>query len=308
MRSAKWPRNFSSYASLGINTCSWAGQPRRLFHSPPPTLTKGPTSSMQISITFKSGAQVDGSILGGTRNFLQVALRPAHDIVVFRKCGSRWTDSNGDPVEIRLRKDCSPGEEAFFEAFVQGPLQCRKPVGRARQSSQARVRRYPSVRVRRGRSAQPEAFLSRFSQRRLELMAGPIKARSTGFTRRISPAALQAPILVFWIALISCVIIGELLPGASPVMVAVGRLGINDKVQHFCAYLALSLLPVVGFRDRRRGIVAGLSMFVLGVLLEGGQHFSPGRDVELGDVIANGIGVACGTLLGLPIRARLIAR
>jgi VanZ family protein len=43
-------------------------------------------------------------------------------------------------------------------------------------------------------------------------------------------------------------------------------------------------------------------MFVLGALLEGGQHFSPGRAVELGDVVANGVGVGCGTLLGLPIR------
>jgi VanZ family protein len=44
-------------------------------------------------------------------------------------------------------------------------------------------------------------------------------------------------------------------------------------------------------------------MFVLGVLLEGGQHFSPGRVVELGDVLANGAGVSCGALLGLPFRA-----
>jgi VanZ family protein len=85
-------------------------------------------------------------------------------------------------------------------------------------------------------------------------------------------------------------------------MVAIGRLHIWDKLQHFCAYLALSSLPVIGFRDKRRGIVVGLSMFVLGALLEGGQHFSPGRAVELGDVIANGVGVICGTLLGLPSR------
>jgi len=92
------------------------------------------------------------------------------------------------------------------------------------------------------------------------------------------------------------------LPAASPAMVAIGRLNIGDKVMHFCAYLALSWLPVIGFRERRNGIVAGLSMFLLGVLLEGGQHFSPGRAVELGDVFANGAGVGCGTLLGLPFR------
>ena len=85
-------------------------------------------------------------------------------------------------------------------------------------------------------------------------------------------------------------------------MVAIGRLHIWDKLQHFGAYLALSFLPVIGFRDKRRGIVMGLSLFILGALLEAGQHFSPGRSVELGDVIANGAGVSCGTLLGLPIR------
>ena len=109
-------------------------------------------------------------------------------------------------------------------------------------------------------------------------------------------------LMVFWAVLICCVVIGSLLPAASPVMVAIGRLHINDKVQHFCAYLALSSLPVIGFRDKRRGIVVGLSMFVLGVLLEAGQYFSPGRSVELGDVLANGAGVSCGILLGLPIR------
>ena len=108
--------------------------------------------------------------------------------------------------------------------------------------------------------------------------------------------------LALWAALICCVVVGSLLPAVSPVMVAVGRLHISDKVLHFCAYVALSSLPVIGFRDCRRGIVAGLPMFVLGILLEAGQHFSPGRAVELGDVIANGAGVSCGALLGLPIR------
>ena len=108
--------------------------------------------------------------------------------------------------------------------------------------------------------------------------------------------------LLLWAALMCCVVIGSLLPATSPVMVDIGRLHVNDKVMHFCAYLALSFLPVIGFRDRRPGIVAGLSMFVLGILMEAGQHFSPGRAVELGDVLANGAGVSCGALLGLPIR------
>ena len=118
----------------------------------------------------------------------------------------------------------------------------------------------------------------------------------------LTSEAWRTLILVLWIFLICCVVVGELLPAASPVMVAIGRLHIWDKLQHFGAYLALSSLPVIGFRDKRRGIVVGLSMFLLGVLLELGQHFSPGRSVELGDVLANGVGVSCGTLLGLPFR------
>ena len=109
-------------------------------------------------------------------------------------------------------------------------------------------------------------------------------------------------VLSLWVVLLGCVVIGSLLPASSPVLVDIGRLRINDKVLHFGAYLALSLLPVIGFRDRRRGLMAGLSMFLLGILMEAGQHYSPGRAVELGDVIANGAGVSFGTLLGLPIR------
>src|SRR5664280_1367721 len=81
--------------------------------------------------------------------------------------------------------------------------------------------------------------------------------------------------LLLWAALMCCVVIGSLLPAASPVMVDIGRLHVNDKVMHFCAYLALSFLPVIGIRDRRPGIVAGLSMFVLGILMEAAQHLSP---------------------------------
>ncbi len=110
-------------------------------------------------------------------------------------------------------------------------------------------------------------------------------------------------LLVLWAVLICCVVVGSLLPVASPVMVAVGHLHVSDKVLHFGAYVALSLLPVIGFRDRRRGIVAGLSMFLLGLLMEAGQSFAPGRAVEFGDVVANGAGVSCGALLGLPLRA-----
>lgn len=107
----------------------------------------------------------------------------------------------------------------------------------------------------------------------------------------------------FWIAAMCLVIIGELAPATSHLMRTVYALHINDKVLHFSAYLLLSVLPAISFSNRRRGIAAAVLMALLGILLEGGQHFSPGRDVSLGDVLANNIGVICGLIIGLPLRA-----
>ena len=113
----------------------------------------------------------------------------------------------------------------------------------------------------------------------------------------LPPETRHALILVFWAVLICCVVIGSLLPAASSVMVAVGRMHISDKVQHFCAYLALSFLPVLAVQDLRRGTAIGLSMIVLGGLLELGQTFSPGRSPDIRDQIANTLGVVCAVLL-----------
>jgi VanZ family protein len=121
---------------------------------------------------------------------------------------------------------------------------------------------------------------------------------------RVLSLAARTLILSLWAVLIACVVTGSLLPATSPVIVDLGRLHINDNVLHFGAYLGLSFLPVTGFKNRRRGLMAGLSMFLLGVLMEAGQHFAPGRAVELGDVFANGAGVSCGALAGLPLRGK----
>ncbi|MEN6532049.1 MAG: VanZ family protein [Bryobacteraceae bacterium] len=112
----------------------------------------------------------------------------------------------------------------------------------------------------------------------------------------------HTPILTLWVLSICVVAVYSFLPADSYLTIVLSRLNIGDKVLHFCAYVMLSVLPVAGFSDRRRGIAAGLLMFALGILIEGGQYFSVGRAVEFSDVIANGAGVSCGTLLGLPIR------
>jgi hypothetical protein len=72
--------------------------------------------------------------------------------------------------------------------------------------------------------------------------------------------ARRLVLLILWAMQIGCVIVGELLPAASPVMVAVGRLPINDKVQHFCAYLLLLFLPVIGFHEVTGGFTEARSL------------------------------------------------
>lgn len=129
-------------------------------------------------------------------------------------------------------------------------------------------------------------------------------ATRTFASRFVPPETRQTLILVLWTILTGCVIIGSLAPATSPLMAAAGRLRINDKVLHFFAYLALSFLPVIGFAESRRGLLAGASMFLLGIFMEAGQHFVPGRAVEFGDVLADAAGIACGLLLAARSRTR----
>jgi VanZ family protein len=71
----------------------------------------------------------------------------------------------------------------------------------------------------------------------------------------------------------------------------------NDKTEHFIAYLLLAMIPVLGF-ELGKGILAALSMILLGVALEFIQRLIPGRSFELADMLANTLGVMTGIVLG----------
>jgi hypothetical protein len=102
-----------------------------------------------------------------------------------------------------------------------------------------------------------------------------------------------------WAALICCVVIGSLLPAASSVMVAIGRLHINLKVLHFCAYTSLALIALAAVRRRSAAVLAALAMILLGVALEFGQKLAPGRSFEIRDMFINGAGVLTGIAVGI---------
>jgi VanZ family protein len=105
-----------------------------------------------------------------------------------------------------------------------------------------------------------------------------------------------------WIAAVLVVIVGSLLPAASAPMRALGWLGINDKVEHFLAYLTLALLPAL--HERSKFLVgAAVGAVVLGIALEYGQRLSPGRDFEFKDMEADAAGVCIGLAVGLALRA-----
>ena len=131
----------------------------------------------------------------------------------------------------------------------------------------------------------------------------PFTAGKNGRIETMSLSPVQRCVLRWvWAVAVCFVVIGSLLPGSSPLLGLIGHLTISDKILHFSAYLILALLPMASFEHLRRGILAGAFMVLLGMALEGGQSLAPGRQVEVADMLANGLGVMCGIALGLPLR------
>lgn len=109
-----------------------------------------------------------------------------------------------------------------------------------------------------------------------------------------------------WVACLLAVMIGSLLPADSEPMVAIDSLGVSDKLEHFGAYGVLAFLPCIHER-RRRAILLMTFAAAMGVSLEFGQLFSPDRTFDIYDMLADGIGILVGAVVGLPIR-RWLAR
>ena len=90
-------------------------------------------------------------------------------------------------------------------------------------------------------------------------------------------------------------------------MRTVDSLTVGDKFRHFTAYAALALLPALHEGPAKLGILLVFAA-VLGVLLEFGQLFSPGRSYDVYDSLADGLGILVGFTVGLPFRFTLDSR
>ncbi len=107
---------------------------------------------------------------------------------------------------------------------------------------------------------------------------------------------------LLWVLAVCIDVIGSLSPHTSVVMKVVARLPVSDKVLHFSAYVLLAGLATLGLNQTMTALLSAGSMALLGLLLELGQYFVPGRTPEIADELANCLGVVCGIALAFPFR------
>src|SRR5436305_14318160 len=117
-----------------------------------------------------------------------------------------------------------------------------------------------------------------------------------------NPVHVKRFLRFIWFCAILVVIVASLLPANSLPMRALDRLKISDKIEHAAAYAVLAFLPAI---HERRGLIvaAALGAAVLGVALEYGQLYSGWRDFEVGDMVADALGVCFGLAVGIPMQS-----
>lgn len=99
-------------------------------------------------------------------------------------------------------------------------------------------------------------------------------------------ATLLLAVRVMLLSAIACLFVGSLLPSdfvpAHP---------FRDKALHFVGYAGIASLAMISIRHPQRQLISLVLLSVLGVALELGQTFVPGRAFELGDIVANSGGI-----------------
>jgi VanZ family protein len=123
--------------------------------------------------------------------------------------------------------------------------------------------------------------------------------------RKRSGFALSKRLLrAVWLAAILAVIVGSLLPSKAAPIQMLERLPLSDKVEHVAMYALLAFLPAIHER-RTVAIKVALGAIALGVGLEFAQFLTGWRDFEIGDMIANAVGVCVGLASGAAVRTRV---
>ena len=111
-------------------------------------------------------------------------------------------------------------------------------------------------------------------------------------------------LICLWYALGALLLLAVLLVSLLPAPVDPG---ISDKSGHLLVYLLLSGWFSLLASNRRVLVVSLLGLVLYGMLIEWLQGFTGYRYAEWGDVLANSIGCALGTVGYLPPLRRLFA-
>jgi VanZ family protein len=122
----------------------------------------------------------------------------------------------------------------------------------------------------------------------------------------MSPGSARLLLRVVWVLAITAVIVGSLIPPGSPPLQALGLLQLSDKAIHGIAYAILAFLPAIHER-RELAIAAALGAMAMGIAIEFIQP-SWGRDYEVGDMVADGIGICIGFATALLARTAVWMR
>jgi VanZ family protein len=98
-----------------------------------------------------------------------------------------------------------------------------------------------------------------------------------------------------WVFVTAAVIVC-LLPGGSVALPTY-----NDKLMHALGYIAL-VLWFTGIYPRTRYLVIATLLFIMGVAVEFVQEWMhAGRQRDMNDIVANGVGIAIGIVLSLTV-------
>lgn len=79
------------------------------------------------------------------------------------------------------------------------------------------------------------------------------------------------------------------------------RTGAPKALEHFTAYFLTALFLSLGF-GRRAALMLGIVLVGIAGLMEGLQHFSPGRTPHLSDFLASASGALLGVALSCVFR------
>lgn len=114
-------------------------------------------------------------------------------------------------------------------------------------------------------------------------------------------------LLALWLLVLAVVVVGSLLPGAIAARIPLAAAHLSDKDVHFLGYSALAFLSLFAFPHCLTGLVCAAAAVPLGAALEFAQRLVPGRSFEVGDMIANTLGVCAGLALAALLRGRKVA-